>query len=662
MAWTDPFRIFRPRGKTPPGHPISQHQTRWLAITALVTLAPLAQELPLWLAALCFLGVGWRGWLLWRKTPLPPLWLVNLLALAGAAGIGLAYRGLFGMYPGVALLSLFLALKLFEARSRRDGFVVLLLELFLDLSQFFFSQSMFTGLLMTITVFFVIVGLVLLEKDDLPLPRLGRLAAGLLVQAIPFMVVLFLFVPRIPGPLWGLPTDAYSAQSGLSDTMSPGSISQLSQSEAIAFRVHFEGPLPPRDHLYWRGPVLNEFDGRTWRMGPPGAPLNVLPYPLRGETINYDLTLEPHNRAWLLALDYPAAIPPDTLLSPSFQLVSRRLVRDRQRFRLSAQPDVHPGLDESPRTLALARRLPASGNPRARQWAAELRQRYPSDAALAAAILVRIRSDNFIYTLSPPLLGNDVIDEFLFDTRRGFCEHYASAFVFVLRAAGIPARVVTGYQGGEINPVDGYLEVRQSDAHAWAEMWLEGKGWQRVDPTAAIAPERVERNLAAALPAGEPRPVLAQANFDWARQLRFRYEAVANTWNQWVLGYDETRQRSLLSWLGLPDDINTLGALLAASTGILLLLLTGWTLRQRARQDPLQMLWEDFCRRLAKQGLPRQPWEGPADYAKRITARWPRREAEITALCTLYQALRYGGGNHHDGRRKLKAMIRAFRP
>lgn len=665
MAWTDFFRSHR--NPVAHGQPVTQRQTRWLAITALVTLLPLSPELPLWLSALCFLGIGWRGWLLWRDIPLPPLWLINLLAVAGAAGVGLTYRSLFGMYPGVALLALFLALKLYEARACRDGFVVLLLGLFLNLSQFFFSQSMLTGAMMAGTVLFVIVGLILLQKDNLPLRAAGRLAGSLLLQATPFMVILFLFVPRIPGPLWGLPADAFSAQSGLSDSMSPGSIGQLSQSEAIAFRVHFDGPVPARDKLYWRGPVLTEFDGRTWRMGLPGAPLSKPAYVNTGASVHYETTLEPHNRAWLLALDYPNAIPPDALLTPSFQLVSRQLLRNRQRFSLEALPEAKAGMEEPPRNLTQARGLPANGNPRARQWAAELRQRHTSDAALAAAILVQIRSENFVYTLSPPLLGMDSVDEFLFDTRRGFCEHYASAFVFVLRAAGIPARVVTGYQGGEENPVDGYLEVRQSDAHAWAEMWLEGKGWQRVDPTAAIAPNRVERNLAAALPAGEPRPVMARADFDWARQLRFRYEAVVNTWNQWVLGYDESRQRSLLSWLGLPDDINTLGALLATGTGLLLLILTLWTLRQKVRRDPLQTLWLNFTRRTARRGLPIQPWEGPADYAARLKFHWPERQAEVEGICELYRQLRYGPPAESEDQaraslQKLKQRTRAFRP
>ena len=259
------------------------------------------------------------------------------------------------------------------------------------------------------------------------------------------------------------------------------------------------------------------------------------------------------------------------------------------------------------------------------------------------------------------------MDAFLFDTRRGFCEHYASAFVFVLRAADIPARVVTGYQGGEVNPVDGYLEVRQSDAHAWAEVWLAGRGWQRMDPTAAVAPDRVERNLAAALPAGETRPVMSRPELDWARQLRFRYEAVSNAWNQWVLGYDESSQRAFLNWLGLPADLATLGALLAAASGSLLLAFTLWALRQPRQHDPVQALWLDFTRRMARQGISIRPWEGAADYAQRLQARWPQRRQEIQTLCQLYQRLRYTPSASSPARariltRSLKARLKAFRP
>lgn len=624
---------------------LTQRQITWLCVSALAALLPLLPEQPLWLGALCIIAIVWRGWLLWRRVPTPPGWLVTLLAVAGAAGIGIYFRTLLGMVAGVALLALFIALKLFETRRRRDAMVVVLLAFFLVLAQFFNSQTMLDALVMLGTTLLLTATLVILQKDDLPWRPALQISARLLALALPIMLLLFLFMPRIPGPLWGLPDDALAAKSGLSESMAPGTISQLAQSQAIAFRVRFEGTPPARDQRYWRGPVLQHFDGRRWTMTTDGGPpplLSALPYLPRGPRFDYETTLEPSNRHWLLALDFPAALPTETLLTAQFQLVAREPLRERRRLRLAAWPEAQVGLVLTATQRATALALPRGRNPRTLAYAQDLRQQYPDDAALATAMLAQIRQQAFVYTLNPPLLGEDGVDQFLFETRRGFCEHYAAAFVVVMRAAGIPARVVAGYLGGEINPVDGYLEVRQSDAHAWAEIWLPQRGWTRIDPTAAIAPDRVEQSLADALPAGEPRPTLLRPGFGWLRAARFRYEAVVNRWNQWVLGYDSERQQSLLRQLGLPDpDATTLVSLLAAGGGLLMLAYTAWTLRDRRRRTPLQVAWQGFEQGLAKRGLGRQPWEGPADYHQRLAQRYPQRAEEIRAICGLYEQLQY---------------------
>lgn len=585
---------------------------------------------------------------------LPPRWLLTLLALSGTAAIGMHFQSLFGRSPGVALLTLLFSLKLLETHSRRDAFAFVLLAGFVLISQFLYAQNLLGAVLMLLGSALIVSALALLERPDQTWPAVLRLSGQLLLQATPFMVLLFLLFPRIQTPLWGLPADAFSRTTGLSDEMSPGSISLLSQSDNIAFRASFSGgqngATPHQTQLYWRGLVLHTFDGRTWRIGPPPALLERLPAAPPGPPVEYTVTLEPHNKDWLFALERPASLPNDARLSTDGRLIARQPVRSRLRYEMRSvlpAPNLRAPLSAlSPAELTAALQLPDDYNPRTRALASQWRRELGNDdAALAQRLLEWFRHEDFHYTLRPPLLGEDSVDDFLFNTRRGFCEHYAGAFVFTLRAAGIPARVVTGYQGGEINPIDHTLIVRQSDAHAWAEIWLPGRGWRRVDPTAAVAPSRVERNLAEALPAGEPLPFLARPAFSWLQGARHRWDALANAWNQWVIGYNPQRQRSLLAHIGLQaHDWRQMAALLGSLGGTLLLAYTAWALYQRPSNDPALRQWQRFCQRLARRQLARSPWEGPQDYARRVIGNLQDKPAlarEVAAIAALYERLRY---------------------
>ncbi len=649
--------------------PLAHRQVGWLLATGLLCWAPLLPHLPEWLSALTALALLWRAVLYWKQAPLgalPPRWLLTLLAVGGALGIAMHFHTLFGRSPGVALLALLMSLKLLETRVQRDAFAFVLLACFLLLSQFFYAQTIAGAVLMLAGVLLITATLAVLNQPRQGPPQALRLAGQLLTQATPFMLLLFLLFPRIQGPLWGLPADAFSAATGLADTMSPGTISQLSQSDAIAFRAKFAGELdgraPPQTTLYWRGPVLSAFDGRTWRAGRQSAPGKGLPYEIQGQPLDYVVTLEPHNKHWLFALELPASVPPEGTMTNDFQLIAKDPVRGRIRYTVSSTPrqQSRAGRDEAHETLADALLLPIDYNPRARALAAAWRQEIGSDdAALARRMLEHFRREDFHYTLRPPLLGVDSVDEFLFETRRGFCEHYAAAFVFVMRAAGVPARVVTGYQGGELNPVDGTLIVRQSDAHAWSEIWLKEQGWQRVDPTAAIAPTRVERSLADALPAGEPLPLLARPQFSWMQGMRYRWDALANTWNQWVIGYNPQRQRDLLASLGMRSpDWRQMTALFTALCGALLIGFTAWALHGRQRLDPATAAWNRLSARLARRGLARRPWEGPTEYAERVRtalADDPRDAAlanEVGAIAALYVRLRYAAPHEDPVQRK----------
>ena len=634
---------------------LGRRQGSWLLGTALLTLAPHVSWLPPWIIALCAALLSWRGLLLWRGKQAPPHLLLLLLTVAAAAGVRAEFGHFFGKDPGVALLALLLGLKLLEVRSARDVRATVMLCFFLQLAIFFEDQSLPIAALALCATLLALVSLVTLIDPRGHETGHVRTAATLMAQGLPFMLALFVLFPRIEGPLWGLPADAFSARTGLSETMSPGSISALSTSGAIAFRATFAGSAPAPVQRYWRGPVLSQFDGRSWHAGRVQEAATPF-YSPGGERIDYTLTLEAHARRWLLALDFPGTISTESdpaagresgsgalRYTSDYQLLDHQPVHVRARYPLNAYPDTVVGREQSAASLAAARQLPPGFNARTQALAIELAAGASSDAQILQRAIDHLRDAELIYTLDPPLLGTDSVDEFLFDTKRGFCEHFASAFTVLMRAAGVPARVVTGYQGGEINPIDGNLVVRQLDAHAWSEVWLAGRGWVRVDPTYVSAPRRIEEGLAAALPAGESLAFSLGSQNSWARSMRLRWEALSNAWNQRVLGYNPDRQRELLAGLGIQgDDVWVLAGTLMACASALMLALFIWASRKRKAEDALDRAWRRLSKRLARRGLERQPWEGAHDYARRVALAIPELEAAMRTIGDNYARLRYG--------------------
>lgn len=644
---------------------IERARAVWLTGSVAVTLAPHAASLPSWLSAIAALMLLWQCWIVLHGLRLPSRWLL-LIAVAGVmAAVVTTYRIPVGKDPGVALLAAFLCLKLLEARSPRDGYVVVFLCYFMQLAQFFANQTIATAGVTLLGTLVTTAALTTLNSNLLGTAERLRMSALMLAQAVPFMLILFVLFPRVDAPVWGLPANAFGGSTGLSDTMTPGSISDLTLSGAIAFRVRFDGFTPPPAQRYWRGPVMNDFDGRTWRVGT-ARMLSGVPYRVAGPRTFYELTLEPHNRLWLFALELPGAPPENAVLMSDYQLIAKTPVRNRLRYSLSAYPALRGGLGEDRYVLQAAQHLPPDFNPRTRQLAQELRSANPDANALVAAALRHFSHSKFSYTLEPPLLGQHSVDEFLFDTRRGFCEHFASSFVFLMRAAGVPARVVTGYQGGEINPVDGYLEVRQSDAHAWAEVWVEDEGWLRVDPTATVAPSRVESGLAMAVPDRQLLPFALRPAFSWVREVRYRLDAANNTWNQWVLGYNPQRQKEFLQRLGMQaPDWHSMTVAMSVLCGLLMLGLAGWALAQRGRLDPLQRAWDRLSQKLAPAGLERKAWEGPLDYAQRVGVAVPRLASAMFEIARDYSGLRYGANapaTRDNAARRLIDKINRLHP
>lgn len=660
--------------------------TLWLLLTVAWVLLPHLTVLPPWCAASVAILVGWRAWLTWRGRRLPHRLVPIALMCAAGLAVYAQYRTIFGKDAGVAYIVLLLGLKLLEMRARRDIFVVIFLCLFVMLTALFESQAIGAGLLMLVGVWMLVVALISAQfiAREPPFRTKALIALRLVLYALPLMAVLFMLFPRVEGPLWGLPSDAYAAKTGLSDSMSPGSFARLSESNEMAFRVRFLGRIAAPAERYWRGPVFGAFDGRTWNALSQKPLLQVFaaPTPLAVEAdpasaIDYMVTMEPNNRSWLFALDAPAAAPTapgiTARVRPDLQVVAETLVRERTRYTVRSFTRYRVGLNETPDHLLQWLALPRGFNPKTLAFAARLQdetmardatQSASKDSLASAAnqrrvvtrVLAMIHEQNFVYTLDPPALGRDSVDEFLFGTKSGFCEHYASAFVFLMRATGIPARVVTGYQGGEINPVDGYLEVRQRDAHAWAEVWLADSGWVRVDPTAAVAPSRIERGSAETFARTQGFAGLA-ANGSWLANLmratRFNSDAIGNAWNQWVLAYNAERQSGLFSGLGIERiDWQTLTIALIASFGVLLGGIGMLTLMQRVKPDPVVALYGKACARIARaarnddlpaEDLRRSPSEGPRDYLARVASGLPEtmrgRAGEAIAL---YERLRYG--------------------
>ena len=621
------------------------------------TVLPHVGHLAPWCTALTALMLAWRGWLALASAPLPNRWAV--IAVLGIA-IGLTLwteSTLFGKEAGVTMLVVLMALKTLELRARRDAMVVLLLGFFLVLTNFLYDQSLPVALAMLLSVWGLLTALVLahMPVGTPPLKRAAAVAARAAVLGAPLMVALFLLFPRV-GPLWGIPNDA-AGKTGLSGSMQLGGIAGLALDDSIALRVRFLGPAPPQQALYFRGPVLAEFNGREWTRRPerPGAAPPADELVLIGAPLRYEMTLEPSRLALLPLLELtPAradAAPSIEGLAPTqradLQWQTDLPVAERLRFEASAWLQHRHGARTPTPALHDDVALPPGYNPRTLQWAAAL-QRDPAHAgadarALAAAVLAHIREAGFSYTLEPGDYGRDAIDEFWLDRRLGFCEHFASAFVVVMRALGVPARVVTGYQGADAAPVDDYWIVRQSNAHAWAEFWQPGEGWVRIDPTAAVAPDRILRGRSLVPRPGLVAGAIGSVNPQLLAEMRRWVEQLNNSWNQWVLNYSRAQQFRLLENLGVDapswQDLSyALILLLCAGS----LAGAGWALWDRWRQDPWQRLQQRVAVRLAQLQVPVAPHEPPRTRAQHVRQRLGAAGEPLAAALEAVDAARYG--------------------
>jgi len=646
-----------------------------LAVIAWVLL-PQINHLPLWCSALATLVLLWRGRLAWLAQPLPGrLWLTGLLCLAMGA-TWFTHRTILGRDAGVTLIVVLLALKTLELRAKRDAFVIFFLGFFTMLTNFLFSQSLLTAAAMLIGLLGLLTALVNahMPVGKPPLMQAARIAGGMALLGAPLMAVLFVLFPRA-APLWGIPSDGITGRSGLSATMQVGTLAQLALDDSIAMRLRFEGPVPPTPSLYFRGPVLSHFDGREWLSLPSPKPLGVPPedrLQTLGEPVHYQVTLEANSRPWVMVLDAtPQAplVPAGLVISNNadLQWLADRSITDLVRYQATSYPDFRYGPRQYTQGLQDFIDLPPGFNPRTLQLAADMRRdprlAEADSATLSAAVLKRLRTGGYSYTLDPGVYGVHVADEFWFDKKEGFCEHIATAYVLLMRALDVPARVVTGYQGGEANKLDGFWVVRQSDAHAWAEIWQAGQGWVRVDPTAAVSPGRIG-NLTRLT---APRSAMATAfgtllNPTLTANLRAAWEAVNNNWNQWVLNYSQSKQLNLLRNLGfIAPSWEDLGYLLSGLLVATSLCGAVWALWERRQHDPwLRLLHTVHCR-LSKLGLALPTQSPPRQIAYAVQQRFGPQGQALHHWLLRFERQRYAPPQNAQASDSLRQLQRDLR-
>ena len=665
------------------GFQIPRNSLVWMLAAQIAVIVPHVPRLPVWVTLIC-VGCGlWRVMVYQGRWSYPGRWTKVVFVIAGLVGIGVGYQGrVYGLEPAAALLVIAFVLKLLEMQHKRDAYIVILLGYFVAITEFLFFQSIPYALYILFSVVLItaaLIGLNQTQSHRQPLKTL-KLAATLMVQSIPMMLVLFVLFPRI-SPLWTVPLESQAAKSGVTDRMSPGDIASLSLSPELAFKASFNGPVPGPSQLYWRGLVLENYDGKTWTRrtnltdgiwrDSQTMPVWAKHIERLGDTQSYSIILEPTRQNWLFSLaaaDLSANADIAMLDDYTLAYVHRRGVTTKFKYAVTSDLEYRLETDLSDEVRQRTTNLPSGSNPRARELANLLYAAATSDADYVNRVLIYYADEEFVYTLAPPVLGDNDIDEFLFDSQRGFCEHYAGSFVFMMRAAGIPARIVLGYQGGEYNALANYIAVHQFDAHSWAEVWYEGRGWVRVDPTRMVSPERIQRGLESAVAdentflANSPLSWLKYRQLLWLQDLRQQLDAIGHYWDNWVVGYNPRTQLEFLSTYFENINASRLGLLMLTTFFVLLGIVALFVLRTRNTRllTAVDQQYLRFCQLLAKQGLVRQTGEGPWSYNERVSQTRPDLAPVVTRVTREYTRMNYDLGAPNNSK-ALKKAVSAFR-
>lgn len=657
----------------------------WLLAAQLTVMLPFAFNLPIWLVPVMLAATYWRIRVI-KGHSAQPRFLVRIFVISlGVAGVLLSGMTLLSLDTMVSFLLLGFAFKSLEVVKQRDALVVVYIGYFLVAISFLFSQSILAGAYGLLSL--IVLTAALIANQQSPSQQLSQHAtrsslstsALMLLQCMPLMALVFLLMPRF-SPLWVIPGFESHAKTGVSDSMSPGDIASLSKSDELAFRVSFSGRKPKPDEMYWRGLVLNHFDGISWQQLEENYDVDELkaemtlkqPWQsnnlaLRGDPIEYEAIYEKTGQPWLFTLTPTTRVEGKIVKFGDYRIMSRGDIQSPFMIRATSYPDARRDITLSEYHRQLALQLPDFGNPQARQMAKRWRQEAGNDQAYIDKVLSHYNQQQYYYTLRPPLLGTrDTIDTFLFETQRGFCSHYSGSFVFLMRAAGIPARIVVGYLGGEWNTNGDYLSIHQYDAHAWTEVWMQDKGWVRIDPTAMVAPSRVEGGLEAAVEyegSFLEGQLFSAHQFKWLDGIRQKLDAIQYGWRRWILGYDSDSQANLLKMILDKLSSIPLAALIGSLLlGLFLLWLIMLGFMGKHRYEAYEhRLYRTFCKRLEKLGIRREPQQTPSEFAQLASQKLPDKAEAILAFSLIYQNVCYQPQVVESTESNLKKMRQLLR-
>ncbi len=648
---------------------INRYQLSWLLVSLAIIVVTHLLNIPIWLLIVSFSLIVYRLFATLSHWPLPSRWKLVALTLFICICLALSFKSLVGRDVSLSLLLAMVSLKLLETQTKRDFILVVMFSYFLVGCLFLFNQSIFTFAISIPPLILLTATLICISSQSkFSIKFMLSLAGKMLLQAVPVMIILFILFPRLPGPLWAVPKDSHSGMTGLNDSLQFGNISQLARNSSVAFRATFNGKPPARKTLYWRGPVLWQQKGNNWlsiKNNPKrrNEKLTRESLTTQGTAINYTITLEPHNRQWMLLLDMPTKVPSKATLTHDYSAISATPIHQRIRYSATSFSQFNLG-----KTLSAFERqagLKIGNNENAQTKALTASWSTLAPEAKINKALRMFNQQPFVYTLSPPRLesglGSNAIDQFLFDTQRGFCEHYATSFVYLMRASGIPSRIVTGYQGGELNPNGNYLIVRQSDAHAWAEVWLKNRGWVRVDPTAAVSPDRIELGIGESVANAYLLPMLSRKDFPWLHKAALNWDNINNGWNQWVLGYDDKTQLSFLEKLtGQKLSSSQLAVWMTIIASIVSTITGFWLIKfQKQSLNPVQKIYAKHLRQLKKLNIVSAHSETATDIAARAAKQHPEMQNQLKQIAHTYNLLQYS--QHEADLESFRQLILQFK-